>query len=79
MLAACLRTISDVPRKYLCCANEIFRFDLFLDATYPITPPKMNFVLDGNDDGPYSFNPNLHNGGGTGESIVIRRINYLCF
>jgi hypothetical protein len=40
------------------------RFDIFLPAEYPLTPPKMAFVLDGNDSDTYSFNPNLHVGGG---------------
>jgi ubiquitin-protein ligase len=39
-------------------------FDLFLDAEYPVTPPKMSFVLNGNDSDAHSFNPNLHRGGG---------------
>lgn len=41
----------------------ISRFDIFLPAEYPLTPPKMAFVLDGNDSDTYSFNPNLHVGG----------------
>ena len=45
-------------------AKSSCRFDLFLDANYPISPPKMSFVLDGNDNETYSFNPNLHRGGG---------------
>lgn len=45
------------------------RFDLFLDANYPISPPKMAFVLDGNDSETYSFNPNLHRGGGGTHSV----------
>lgn len=41
-------------------------FDIFLPAEYPVVPPKMTFVLNGNDGDTYSFNPNLHVGG-TGE------------
>lgn len=42
------------------------RFDIFLDGNYPTTPPKMAFVLNGNDSEDWSFNPNLHKNTGTG-------------
>jgi baculoviral IAP repeat-containing protein 6 len=48
----------------------LFIFDLFLDADYPVTPPKMAFVLNGNDSDAHSFNPNLHRGGGVCLSIL---------
>ncbi|KAE9366105.1 hypothetical protein N431DRAFT_472666 [Stipitochalara longipes BDJ] len=51
-------------------AHGLFIFDLFLDANYPISPPKMAFVLEGNDNETYSFNPNLHRGGGVCLSLL---------
>ena len=36
------------------------RFDIFLDLNYPISPPKVAFVLQGNET---NMNPNLHPGG----------------
>jgi hypothetical protein len=57
--------------EYQFCANSSCRFDLFLDANYPISPPKMAFVLDGNDNENYSFNPNLHRGGGGTYRLMI--------
>lgn len=51
-------------------AGGLFIFDLFLDAEYPTTPPKMAFVLNGNDNEAHSFNPNLHRGGGVCLSIL---------
>lgn len=40
---------------------------MFLDKDYPATPPKINFVMRGNDEDGESFNPNLHTGSGTGK------------
>ncbi|KUJ15397.1 uncharacterized protein LY89DRAFT_735511 [Mollisia scopiformis] len=51
-------------------AGGLFTFDIFLPPDYPIVPPKMAFVLDGNDTDTYSFNPNLHVGGSVCLSIL---------
>lgn len=51
-------------------AGGLFTFDIFLPAEYPLMPPKMAFVLDGNDTDTYSFNPNLHVGGSVCLSIL---------
>jgi ubiquitin-protein ligase len=64
----------DYSRKYqlichLTCLLTMSRFDLFLPPEYPVNPPKMAFVLNGNDGDAYSFNPNLHVGG-TGKSCI---------
>jgi len=44
-------------------ANRSPRFDMFLDAKYPISPPQLYFVLPTADDDGSNFNPNLHVGG----------------
>ena len=46
--------------------HAFYRFDIFLDGSYPSSPPKMAFVLNGNDSEEWSFNPNLHKNTGTG-------------
>ena len=46
-------------------AGGLFVFDLFLDASYPLSPPQMKFVLDVNDSDGQAMNPNLHIGGGS--------------
>lgn len=46
-------------------AGGLFIFDIFLDENYPQSPPKMAFVMKGNNDDGESFNPNLHLGAGT--------------
>ncbi|EKD13995.1 uncharacterized protein L3040_008001 [Drepanopeziza brunnea f. sp. 'multigermtubi'] len=46
-------------------AGGLFTFDIFLDSNYPQRPPRMTFVMKGNDDDGESFNPNLHLGTGT--------------
>ncbi len=51
-------------------AGGLFTFDIFLPANYPISPPKMYFVLDGNDNDQHPFNPNLHKGGTVCLSIL---------
>jgi len=45
----------------------LFPFDIYLDAQYPKTPPKMKFTLDKVDEDGDGFpiNPNLHMGSGT--------------
>jgi ubiquitin-protein ligase len=43
---------------------SFLRFDLLLPQSYPNSPPKMAFVLEGVDSEGPSMNPNLHFGGG---------------
>lgn len=60
-----------MPEGYSCestfpsdaLADQTFRFDLLLDDNYPMTPPKMKFVLEKIDEDGVPLNPNLHVGG----------------
>ncbi|KAI1007234.1 hypothetical protein K3495_g994 [Podosphaera aphanis] len=51
-------------------AGGLFIFDIFLPGNYPFEPPKIKFVLNGNDSDRHSFNPNLHRGGTVCLSIL---------
>lgn len=42
-------------------ANGVFLYDIFLDDTYPSSPPKMNLITTGNNT--IRFNPNLYTNG----------------
>ena len=42
-------------------SNGVFIYDIFLDDTYPNSPPKMNLITTGNNT--IRFNPNLYTNG----------------
>lgn len=51
-------------------AGGLFPFDLVLDQNYPVTPPKMKFVLENVDEDRVPLNPNLHVGGNVCLSLL---------